>query len=321
MFQEEGVEPTMDEGNADVLARLKGPALAIFMAVARDVEPSPDELQTITGWGRGATYAALRRLAKAGWIARSRRGTWRLTAAGRVAWWELVGGRGAGAGSVPDDGTDIHRGEAAVTDDGTDIHRQWTAVPDGDTDIHRQWTAVPDGDTDGGRSVTRNVTDIHRGEAAMTDSGTDIHREWISVTDYGTGRQRSVTRNGTAQSRGVTRNGTGPPHDHDHDDDQGDDDSNPQIIIKALKAIKFDHPEPWLRRVDRRLVMPWVRYLQQNPGKHRSPAGYLRECVENGDLPHERRSRRRVRDPCPACGRSYWSDTGDCLVCAGVIKC
>jgi len=119
----------------------------------------------------------------------------------------------------------------------------------------------------------------------------------------------------------VTRNGTGPPHDHDHDDDQGDDDSNPQIIIKALKAIKFDHPEPWLRRVDRRLVMPWVRYLQQNPGKHRSPAGYLRECVENGDLPHERRSRRRVRDPCPACGRSYWSDTGDCLVCAGVIKC
>ena len=101
----------MDEGNADVLARLKGPALAIFMAVARDVEPSPDELQTITGWGRGATYAALRRLAKAGWIARSRRGTWRLTAAGRVAWWELVGGRGAGAGTGGGDRARIRGGD------------------------------------------------------------------------------------------------------------------------------------------------------------------------------------------------------------------
>lgn len=50
MFQKEGVEPTMDEGNVDVLARLKGPALAIFLAVGCGRGLATDELQTATGW-------------------------------------------------------------------------------------------------------------------------------------------------------------------------------------------------------------------------------------------------------------------------------
>src|SRR5690606_33845314 len=154
MCQKEGVEPTMDEGNVDVLARLKGPALAIFMAIARGGETGREQLSAMTGLGRGATYKALRRLSGEGWIVQDRRGCWLLTRAGRDAWWEMVGGRGAGAGSVTGDDTDIHRGEAAVTDDGTDIHSRWMAVTDGDTDIHSLWTAVTDDDTDGGRSVT-----------------------------------------------------------------------------------------------------------------------------------------------------------------------
>lgn len=85
--------------------------------------------------------------------------------------------------------------------------------------------------------------------------------------------------------------------------------------------MDFKRPEAWLATVDRRLVMPWVRYLEQNPGKHPSPAGYLRRCVQHGDLPDRGRARRRARDPCPDCGRSFWTEDGDCLVCAGVIKC
>ncbi len=206
----------MDEGNADVLARLKGPALAIFMAVARGGETGREQLSAMTGWGRGASYKALRRLSGDGWIVQDWRGCWSLTRAGRVAWWELVGGRGAGAGSVTDDVTDIHRQWISVTDDDTDGGR---SVTRNGTDIHRQWTAVTDDDTDGGRSVTRNDTDIHRKWTAVPDDDTDIHREWISVTEYGTGRQAAVTQNVTTQSRGVTRNGTGPPHDHDDDHD------------------------------------------------------------------------------------------------------
>lgn len=74
-----------------LLAWLKGPPLSIFLAIARNPGLGPSALSQLTGWGRGATYHALRQLAGVGWIERPYRGCWVLTGTGRIALWSLVG--------------------------------------------------------------------------------------------------------------------------------------------------------------------------------------------------------------------------------------
>ncbi len=74
-----------------LLAALKGAPLSTFLAIARHPGLGPSALRTLTGWGRGATYDALRRLASAGWIERPYRGRWVLTDTGRLALWTLTG--------------------------------------------------------------------------------------------------------------------------------------------------------------------------------------------------------------------------------------
>jgi len=74
-----------------LLAWLKGPPLSIFLAIARNPGLGPSALGSLSGWGRGATYNALRRLASVGWIERRYRGCWVLTDTGRIALWSLAG--------------------------------------------------------------------------------------------------------------------------------------------------------------------------------------------------------------------------------------
>jgi hypothetical protein len=74
-----------------LLAWLKGPPLSVFLAIARYPGVGPSAISRLTGWGRGATYGALRQLAGIGWIRRPSRGRWVLTDTGRLAFWTLVG--------------------------------------------------------------------------------------------------------------------------------------------------------------------------------------------------------------------------------------
>jgi hypothetical protein len=96
-----------------VLRELKGPALAVLVAVGRSGRATHAQLSAATGWGRNTTYEALRRLFGAGWLAADGRGCWLLTAAGEEVWDGLWGGgRGAaraaranGREEAPGDGT------------------------------------------------------------------------------------------------------------------------------------------------------------------------------------------------------------------------
>lgn len=281
----------MTDDNTDVLAWLKGPALAIFLAVGRSHGIGPSGLIAATGWGRGATYDALRKLARAGWIEKSRRGCWQLTAAGRAAWGELLGEREPRAGSIgPSTGTVIHN-----------------EVPPSATDIHSPTAGVPADGPSSRRKVPANGTPARR-----------------KMPGNDTINQKNGPGNGTPSRESVPRNGTRMPiRPTDHDDDCLSDDTDIKIIINTLKAMEpsFDDVEEWLPTVDRTLIMPWYHYVEQHKRNYRNPTGYLRRCVERGHMPPQRRGRPAERAPCPTCGRDFWGPTGSCLVCDGVIKC
>ena len=85
------VTPMPPQHSPGLLAWLKGPPLSIFLAIARNPGLGPSALGSLSGWGRGATYDALRRLASVGWIERRYRGCWVLTDTGRIALWSLAG--------------------------------------------------------------------------------------------------------------------------------------------------------------------------------------------------------------------------------------
>lgn len=288
----------MNDGQIGVLAWLKGPALAIFLAVGRADGVGPSELSELTGWGRNATYDALRKLSAAGWIDRNRRGCWLLTVAGRAAWAELVGGGAPRAGSaVPPSGTVIHN---AVPPSGTVIHS-----PEGD---------APAKGANVRSSVPRNGTKYGEHVPANGAQGRP------SVPRNGTKSRQQAPANRAPSRRRVPRNGTTAPHDHDDDLDR--DDQETKIIINTLKAMqpKFDDAEKWLATVDKRLVMPWYHWIRRSGRADRNPTGYLRRCVESGRLPPQPRGQPAERERCPVCGHSYWLD-GECLVCTGVVRC
>lgn len=280
-----------------VLRELKGPALAVLVAVGRSGGATHAQVSAATGWGRNTTYEALRRLVEAGWLAADGRGCWLLTGAGEEVWDGLWGGgRGAaraaranGREEAPGDGTE---GEAAVPESGTVIHSLGTGVPEGGTVVHRQGKRVP------GNGTKR-------------------------VPGNGTKRRKRVPGSGTAPVV-VPGNGTGRDHDdHDDVDDQQTADSN---IIQRLEALRpgFGRAREWLPKQRREVVVAWLDYLERAPpermASYGNPTGLLRSCVESGSWPPPLPGERKKRRACVKCGHSVWDADGSCLVCAGVVK-
>jgi hypothetical protein len=171
------------------LRELKGPALAVLVAVGRHGRATHAQLSAETGWGRNTTYEALRRLVGAGWLAADGRGWWLLTAEREDVWDGLWGG---GRGPVGD-------ASAAAPGDGPAGE---TAVPANGTVIHRQAEKVTGNGT---KAVPRNGTKRGKG-----------------VPGKGTKRRKRVPGSGTAQEV-VPGNGTAPHHDDHVDHDAVDD--------------------------------------------------------------------------------------------------
>jgi hypothetical protein len=283
-----------------VLRELKGPALAVLVAVGRSGGATHAQVSAATGWGRNTTYEALRRLVEAGWLAADGRGCWLLTAAGEEMWDGLWGGgRGAarearanGREEAPGNGTE---GETAVPESGTVIHSLGKGVPEGGTVIHRQGKKVP------GNGTKR-------------------------VPGNGTKRRKRVPGSGTAPVV-VPGNGTGRDHDdHDDHDDVDDHQSAINNIIQRLEALDdpFDRAAEWAPQQDQRLLARWVEFLEQAPeawhNRFTSSTAFMRSRVKAGLPPPPLERKRKKRRACVKCGHSLWDADGSCLVCAGVVK-
>jgi hypothetical protein len=274
-----------------LLARLKGPALSVFLALARDPGLTPTALCAATGWSRNVTYDALQRLAAEGWIAEPQRGHWLLTAAGRAAWLALITGAG----------------------------RQ-NPTP-----------RVPDSGTPPGYAVPHSVTRPPLLPESGTTYHSPVPEYGTLVPEYGTTRRPpAVPESVTSTGSSVPENGTGVPENgtnaapynnniinyKEHDPDISD-------LASAIHAQLpgFDHLDKWLATVNPRLILPWLDFLRANPDKN--TVGYLRTVVASGRLPPHRPARPAQpaqRPPCPDCGKSFW-DGDFCLYCAGIVKC
>jgi hypothetical protein len=302
------VELAMDGLARDgALRELKGPALAVLVAVGRHGRATHAQLSAETGWGRNTTYEALRRLVGAGWLAADGRGWWLLTAEREDVWDGLWGGGrgpvGDASAAAPGDGP---AGETAVPANGTVIHRPRKSVPEGGTVIHRQAEKVTGNGT---KAVPRNGTKRGKG-----------------VPGKGTKRRKRVPGSGTAQEV-VPGNGTAPHHD-DHVDHDAVDDHQSAInnIIQRLEALDdpFDRAGEWAPQQDQHLLVRWVEFLEQAPeawhNRFTSSTAFMRTRVEAGLPPPPLDRKRKKRRACTRCGHSVWDADGSCLVCAGVVR-
>ena len=280
-----------------LLCWLKGPALAVLLVVGREGGATQAQLSATNGWGRTSTYRVLGELAAAGWVEREAlRGRWVPTGAGRRAWGEVTGVRGA------------------VPESGTAIHNLGTAVPESDTTIHSPGIVAPKSDTAASSAGAKPAPKSGAKGAIVPESGTKRRRARPNGRKKGT----RVPRNGTKRRKGVPENGTAPHDDHDHTSDN--------MLIQRLEALDtpFEGAPQWLPQQKRKIVVAWLDHREQAPpevlARYTNPTGLLRTCVEMGIWPRPLPGKHQKRRACVKCGHSVWDADGSCLVCAGVVK-
>lgn len=94
-------------------------------------------------------------------------------------------------------------------------------------------------------------------------------------------------------------------------------------LVQRLQMLDppFSGAGAWLKSAPLGLVEAWVQHMDamapDQRRRIRNEAAFLRAKVAAGRAPP--RARPTGREPCPQCGRAYFSREGVCLVCAGVV--